>query len=135
MAAAGLFFGLVVVWLRIGWIQVARHGYYDERADRNQEQRVLLKPVRGNLLDRHGRLLARDLLTYSVSAAPGEMTNPARHGPHARRDPRARVAPAGARLRDATAVPVGGAARAPEVGQRDRRPAPARRVLVAGDSS
>jgi cell division protein FtsI/penicillin-binding protein 2 len=76
VAAAGLFFGLVVVWLRIGWIQVARHGYYDERADRNQEQRVLLKPVRGNLLDRHGRLLARDLLTYSVSAAPGEMTNP-----------------------------------------------------------
>src|SRR5262252_5315320 len=76
VAAAGLFFGLAVVWLRIGWIQVARHGYYDERADRNQEQRVLLKPVRGNLLDRRGRLLARDLLTYSVSASPGEMTDP-----------------------------------------------------------
>ncbi len=78
MAAAGLFLGLLAIWLRVAWLQVVEHERFAERADRNQEQRVLLRPVRGQLLDRRGRLLARDLLTYSVSAAPREMQRPAR---------------------------------------------------------
>ena len=76
MAAAGLFLGLLLLWLRVAWLQVVEHGTYEARADRNQEQRVLLKPERGNLLDRRGRVMARDLLTYSISAAPREMANP-----------------------------------------------------------
>src|SRR6185369_13738250 len=76
VAAAGLFFGLVLLWARIGWIQLVEHGYYSIRAEEIQEQRVLQKPQRGNLLDRHGHLLARDLATYSVSAAPREMHDP-----------------------------------------------------------
>jgi cell division protein FtsI/penicillin-binding protein 2 len=78
VAAAGLLLGLVVVWLRVGWLQIVRHAYYAERADLNQEQRVLLKPARGNLLDRAGAVLARDLETYSVSGAPREMADPRR---------------------------------------------------------
>src|SRR5262245_34515126 len=78
VAAAGLLVGLLAVWLRVAWLQVVRHGYYVERADLNQEQRVPLRPVRGHLLDRDGRVLARDLLTYSVSAAPREMEDPSR---------------------------------------------------------
>src|SRR5262245_43617710 len=78
VAAAGLLLGLLVVWLRVAWLQVARHAYYVQRADLNQEQRVLLRPVRGHLLDREGRVLARDLQTYSVSAAPREMEDPHR---------------------------------------------------------
>lgn len=76
VAAAGLLFGLVVVWLRVGWLQIARHDHYAERADLNQEQRVLQRPTRGNLLDREGQVLARDLMTYSVSGAPREMPDP-----------------------------------------------------------
>ncbi len=76
VAAAGLLLGLVAIWLRVGWLQVVRHAYYAERAERNQEQRVLIRPARGELLDRHGRPLARDLPTYSVSAAPREMQDP-----------------------------------------------------------
>ena len=78
MAAAGLFFALVAIWLRVLWLQVFVHGDYAARADRLQEQRVLLRPVRGQLLDRQGRVLARDLLSYSISAAPREMKNPRR---------------------------------------------------------
>ena len=78
MAAAGLFLALGVIWLRVLWLQVFLHHDYAERADLLQEQRVLLKPVRGNLLDRQGRVLARDLISYSVSAAPREMENPRR---------------------------------------------------------
>ncbi len=76
MAAAGLFSGLIAIWLRILWLQVVEHGHYAERAGLLHEQRVLLKPVRGNLLDRWGRVLARDLVTYSVSAVPREMEDP-----------------------------------------------------------
>ncbi len=77
MAAAGLFLGLLVLWLRVGWLQVALHSHYAGRAEVNQEQRVLVRPVRGEILDRHGRPLARDLMTVSISAAPREMRDPA----------------------------------------------------------
>jgi len=76
VAAAGLCLGLVLLWLRCAWLQIVCHEHYAERADRIQEQRVLLEPVRGNLLDRRGRVLARDLQTYSISAAPREMKDP-----------------------------------------------------------
>lgn len=76
MVAAGLLAGLVCLWLRIGWLQVVCHSDYERRAERIQEVRVLVPPVRGQLLDRWGRPLARDLLTYSISAAPREMKNP-----------------------------------------------------------
>jgi cell division protein FtsI/penicillin-binding protein 2 len=77
VAAAGLLLGLAVLWLRVGWLQVVRHAYYAGRAEVNQEQRVLVPAVRGEILDRHGRPLARDLMTCSVSAAPREMKDPA----------------------------------------------------------
>ncbi|HTM57236.1 MAG TPA: penicillin-binding transpeptidase domain-containing protein, partial [Candidatus Udaeobacter sp.] len=76
VAAAGLFLGLVLLWLRVAWLQLAMHQVYSDRAERNQEQRVLLKPVRGDLLDRHGRRLATDVLTYALAAAPREMIDP-----------------------------------------------------------
>jgi cell division protein FtsI/penicillin-binding protein 2 len=76
VAAAGLFLGLALLWARIAWIQLVQHDHYAIRAEENQEQRVLQKATRGNLLDRHGRTLARDLRTYVVSAAPREMHDP-----------------------------------------------------------
>jgi cell division protein FtsI/penicillin-binding protein 2 len=76
VAAAGLFLSLLVLWARLVWLQVVCHEQFEARAERNQEQRVLLPPVRGELLDRHGTPLARDLVTCAVSAAPGEMKDP-----------------------------------------------------------
>jgi stage V sporulation protein D (sporulation-specific penicillin-binding protein) len=73
VAAAGLFLGLLLLWVRVAWLQVGLHAHYQERANLNQEQRVLVRPTRGNLLDRRGRPLARDLVTYCVAAAPREM--------------------------------------------------------------
>lgn len=75
VAAAGLFLGLLVVWLRVGWLTIVQHHHFEERAERNQEQRVLQRAVRGDLLDREGRPLARDLRTCTVSAVPAEMTD------------------------------------------------------------
>ena len=73
VAAAGLFLCLLALWARLAWLQIACHPRFEARAERNQEQRILLPPVRGELLDRHERPLARDLVTCAVSAAPGEM--------------------------------------------------------------
>jgi stage V sporulation protein D (sporulation-specific penicillin-binding protein) len=76
VVAAGLFLGLIGLWLRVGWLQIARHSYYTDRAERNQEHRVVVSPERGELLDRYRRPLARDLVTNSISAAPREMVSP-----------------------------------------------------------
>ena len=76
VAAAGFALGMLCVWLRLGWIQIVQHEHYAERAEHSQEQRILLKPARGTILDRNAQPLARDLLSYSISAAPREMTDP-----------------------------------------------------------
>jgi cell division protein FtsI/penicillin-binding protein 2 len=76
VAAAGLFFALAVLWARVAWLSIGLHRHYEERAERSQEQRVLVRPVRGNLLDRQGRPLARDLRTYSIAVVPREMKDP-----------------------------------------------------------
>jgi cell division protein FtsI/penicillin-binding protein 2 len=76
VAAAGLLFGLAALWLRVGWLQIAEHGFYSARAERNHQLRVLVRPERGDLLDRHGRPLAHDLQTYTLTAAPRELANP-----------------------------------------------------------
>ncbi len=76
VAAAGLFVGLVVLWARVGWLAIVNHEHFVTRAEMHQEQRVAVKPVRGDLLDRQGRALAHDLLTYTISAAPSEMKSP-----------------------------------------------------------
>lgn len=76
VAAAGLWFVLLLVWLRVGWLAVIQHGAFAARAGQNQEQRVPVRAERGDLLDRAGRPLARDLGTYTISAVPAEMSDP-----------------------------------------------------------
>jgi len=76
VAAAGLLFGLFALWLRVGWLQIVEHAEYAARAERNHSQRVLVRPDRGDLLDRRGRPLAHDLQTYTLTAAPKELKDP-----------------------------------------------------------
>ncbi len=76
VAAAGLLLALLALWLRVGWLQIAAHDHYTARAERNHQQRVLVRAERGDLLDRRGRPLAHDLQTYTLTAAPKELANP-----------------------------------------------------------
>ncbi|MEO5618828.1 MAG: penicillin-binding protein 2 [Candidatus Eisenbacteria bacterium] len=76
VVAAGLLFGLLALWLRAGWLQIVAHEHYTARAERNHQQRVLVRADRGDLLDRRGRPLAHDLQTYTLTAAPKELANP-----------------------------------------------------------
>ena len=67
VAAAGLLFLLVCVWLRVAYLQTAMHSHYMARAAERQESRVKLNPRRGDLLDRQGRVLAHDLQTFEIA--------------------------------------------------------------------
>ncbi|MFN8586423.1 MAG: penicillin-binding transpeptidase domain-containing protein [Candidatus Eisenbacteria bacterium] len=67
MVAAGLFLALAVVWVRVMWLQVPMHAHYMAKAAERQESRVKLIPRRGDLLDRNGRVLARDLQSFELA--------------------------------------------------------------------
>lgn len=66
----------VVIFGRLFSLQVVSHGEFVERAEQNQEGRVVLPPRRGDLLDCQGKVLATDLHTYSVYAVPRIMKDP-----------------------------------------------------------
>lgn len=66
MVAAGLSFLLLALWVRIGWLQLGMHAHYLERANQSQTEHRKLLARRGEIFDRNGRLLARDLQTASV---------------------------------------------------------------------
>ena len=74
-AAAVLFIAGACVLARLSFLQVLRHGYYAERAEVNQQERVPLPPARGEIRDRHGNLLAQDRRTYSLIAVPRNMAH------------------------------------------------------------
>lgn len=67
LAAAGLLVGLLCLWVRVAWLQLALHGHFVERAAQNQELRLKLVPKRGELVDRQGRVLAHDLLVSRIA--------------------------------------------------------------------
>ena len=73
VAAAGLFLGLVLLWLRVAWLQIGMHEHFASRANENQIEHHPLVPRRGPLLDRRGRLLAQDLHTSDVAIYPPQL--------------------------------------------------------------
>jgi cell division protein FtsI (penicillin-binding protein 3) len=68
---------VVVIALRLGWLQVVRHGEFVERADRQQQRTFEVAPRRGMLYDRNMRALAMTVLADSVYAVPSEMEDKA----------------------------------------------------------
>ena len=76
-ALAVLLAGSAVV-LRLAFLQLVLHGEYAARAEVNQREREALLPVRGEIRDRDGRLLAQDARTYTIVAEPRRMDDPAR---------------------------------------------------------
>lgn len=67
VVAAGLFVVLAALWLRTAWLQTALHGHYQARALENQQVRKKVLPRRGEVRDRHGRVLARDMRVSHVA--------------------------------------------------------------------
>jgi len=65
-----------VVVARLTQLQLADGGRYRARAQRQQERRIEVSPLRGSIFDREGRPLAVSVEVASVYAIPDEVTHP-----------------------------------------------------------
>jgi cell division protein FtsI (penicillin-binding protein 3) len=62
-----------VIGVRLGWLQIVRHGEFVDRAKQQQERGFEVAPHRGVLYDRNLRELAMTVLVDSVYAVPSEL--------------------------------------------------------------
>jgi len=60
----------VVVVARLVQVQIVRHNYYVNKAQRQQERTLALSPVRGAILDSRKRVLAESVSAESIYADP-----------------------------------------------------------------
>lgn len=68
--------GFLLILGRLFFLQVVRHGDLSAQALEQHVRRVTLRPDRGRILDRHGRVLATSLVVPSIAARPAEVQNP-----------------------------------------------------------
>jgi penicillin-binding protein 2 len=70
-----LFSGAMVT--RLAWLQLLHGAEHRQRADENRIRLMPRNPIRGRLLDRHGRVLATSRLTYNLYVQPREVSDAA----------------------------------------------------------
>ena len=68
--AAFIAFWMLAVCARLVYLQVSQHHALGERARQQQQNALETSPQRGELLDRHGRQLARSVTTVSLFVDP-----------------------------------------------------------------
>lgn len=61
----------VVVWLRLVYIQILRHDYYQEAAERNRTQVISQTAPRGRMLTRDGATIAASQPSFALIFLPG----------------------------------------------------------------
>ncbi|MFM7774932.1 MAG: penicillin-binding transpeptidase domain-containing protein, partial [Candidatus Kapaibacterium sp.] len=70
--------GLTAVAVRLFFVQVVNSSEYRERARRQYDVTVALRPWRGTILDREGRTIASSVQSVSYAVDPKMVENPAR---------------------------------------------------------
>ncbi len=70
--------GFLVIVGRLYGLQVGGHAKWYERGMRQYRQHATLQPERGEILDRHGRVLATSVAVPSVYAVPRDIQEPER---------------------------------------------------------
>lgn len=73
--AAFIVFWVVVISVRLVYLQVSQHDRLGERARSQQQQALETNPQRGILLDRQGRELARSIQTESIFIDAAQLEN------------------------------------------------------------
>ena len=68
--------GFIVILGRLYGLQVGGHAKWYEMASRQYRHRATLQPQRGEILDRHGRILATSLSAPSIYAVPRQIEQP-----------------------------------------------------------
>lgn len=75
LVAAFVVFWMFGIGARLVYLQVSKHDKLTERAHKQQQDAIETSPMRGALLDRYERELARTITTESVFVAPDELLN------------------------------------------------------------
>ena len=65
----------LILIIRLFNLQVTKHDYYLEEALGNQMQNLPITPIRGNILDRNGKILATNEFSYILTITPEKVTN------------------------------------------------------------
>ncbi|MFW8566235.1 penicillin-binding protein 2 [Orrella sp. 11846] len=74
--ASGLvLFALALIGIRLWVLQVDEHEGLLQRADRNRTAVMPIAPRRGEIVDRHGEILARNYLSHTLEVVPAEVQN------------------------------------------------------------
>jgi cell division protein FtsI (penicillin-binding protein 3) len=68
--------GFLVILGRLYGLQIGGHAQWYERAARQYSQQATLQPERGEIVDRHGRVLATSVAVPSIYAMPHEIEQP-----------------------------------------------------------
>ncbi len=58
---------------RAGWVQIAEHEFHVAQGEKRHKQMLALEAKRGDIVDRHGALLAVSLTTYEIWAEPSRI--------------------------------------------------------------
>ena len=64
--AAFLFLMLLLIVIRLFWLQIYKNDFYLESSKSNSERIEPVKPLRGLIFDRHNNVLAQNVLTYNL---------------------------------------------------------------------
>jgi cell division protein FtsI (penicillin-binding protein 3) len=75
MVACFLGVWMLVIGVRLIYLQTAQHEWLTSRARTQQQDAIETSPIRGLVLDRHGNELARSIDTESFWAVPREIKN------------------------------------------------------------
>ncbi|MDB4037779.1 penicillin-binding protein 2 [Candidatus Thioglobus sp.] len=65
----------LILIIRLFNLQVTKHDYYLEEALGNQMQNLPITPIRGDILDRNGKILATNEFSYILTITPEKVTN------------------------------------------------------------
>lgn len=74
VAGVAMFWALAV-FLRLGYLQLVRHGDYLARAQKQQQRTIEITPQRGTIFDRAGHPLAMSVPVKSAFAVPAEIAD------------------------------------------------------------
>ena len=64
-----------ILVFRLFNLQITKHAYYAEEALGNQMQNLPITPIRGDIFDRNGKILATNKFSYRLTITPEKVTN------------------------------------------------------------
>jgi len=65
----------LILTLRLFNLQITKHDFYVEEALGNQMQSLPITPIRGDILDRNGKILATNEFGYRLTITPEKVTS------------------------------------------------------------